>query len=134
MLSKVATHLPEGEGWIYEPKWDGFRALVFRDGSDLLLQSRDLKPLNRYFPELSEPLLRQLPQRCVLDGEIVIAGPKGLDFDPPLLRDPSGGPPYQAAGFADPRLMRRLRSAGTRRRGPARDAPSRAPPAPRAGL
>src|SRR5213075_3552300 len=72
MLSKLAPRLPEGEGWIYEPKWDGFRALVFRDGGELLLQSRDLKPLNRYFPELSEPLLRQLPQRCVLDGEIVI--------------------------------------------------------------
>jgi ATP-dependent DNA ligase len=86
MLSKLATHLPEGEGWIYEPKWDGFRALVFRDGPELLLQSRDLKPLNRYFPELSAPLLEQLPERCVLDGEIVIAGPKGLDFDALLLR------------------------------------------------
>ena len=86
MLSKVATHLPEGEGWIYEPKWDGFRALVFRDGPDLVLQSRDLKPLNRYFPELSEPLLQQLPERCVLDGEIVIAGPSGLDFEALLLR------------------------------------------------
>ncbi len=86
MLAKLATSLPEGEGWIYEPKWDGFRALVFRDGSELSLQSRDLKPLNRYFPELEEPLLRQLPQRCVLDGEIVIAGPQGLDFDSLLLR------------------------------------------------
>src|SRR6266436_6068880 len=86
MLAKLATSLPEGEGWICEPKWDGFRALVFRDGSELSLQSRDLKPLNRYFPELDEPLLRQLPQRCVLDGEIVIAGPKGLDFDSLLLR------------------------------------------------
>jgi len=86
MLSKVATHLPEGDGWIYEPKWDGFRALVFRDGPELVLQSRDLKPLNRYFPELSEPLLEQLPERCVLDGEIVIAGPSGLDFEALLLR------------------------------------------------
>jgi ATP-dependent DNA ligase len=86
MLSKIATHLPEGEGWIYEPKWDGFRALVFRDGPELVLQSRDLKPLNRYFPELSEPLLQQLPERCVLDGEIVIAGPAGLDFESLLLR------------------------------------------------
>jgi ATP-dependent DNA ligase len=86
MLSKLAPRLPEGEGWIYEPKWDGFRALVFRDGPELLLQSRDLKPLNRYFPELSEPLLQQLPERCVLDGEIVIAGPAGLDFDALLLR------------------------------------------------
>lgn len=86
MLAKLATALPEGEGWIFEPKWDGFRALVFRDGAELLLQSRDLKPLNRYFPELSEPLQSQLPERCVLDGEIVIAGPKGLDFDALLLR------------------------------------------------
>jgi len=86
MLAKLAPALPEGEGWIFEPKWDGFRTLVFRDGAELLLQSRDLKPMNRYFPELSEPLLRQLPERCVLDGEIVIAGPKGLDFDALLLR------------------------------------------------
>jgi len=86
MLSKSVPSLPEGEGWIYEPKWDGFRALVFRDGSQLMLQSRDLKPLNRYFPELTEPLLSQLPERCVLDGEIVIAGPEGLDFDALLLR------------------------------------------------
>ncbi len=86
MLSKPAPRLPEGEGWIYEPKWDGFRALVFRDGDELFLQSRDLKPLNRYFPELLDPLLQQLPDRCVLDGEIVIAGPAGLDFDALLLR------------------------------------------------
>ncbi|HTO97838.1 MAG TPA: ATP-dependent DNA ligase [Myxococcales bacterium] len=86
MLAKLADSLPEGQGWIYEPKWDGFRALAFRDGPEILLQSRDLKPLNRYFPELEEPLLRQLPQRCVLDGEIVIAGPHGLDFDALLQR------------------------------------------------
>src|SRR3989442_6211087 len=86
MLAKVAISLPEGEGWIFEPKWDGFRAIVFRDGDDLLLQSRDLKPLNRYFPELEDPLRRQLPRRCVVDGEIVIAGPDGLDFDALLLR------------------------------------------------
>src|SRR5438270_1697527 len=85
MLAKLGNSLPEGEGWIFEPKWDGFRAIVFRDGDDLLLQSRDLKPLNRYFPELEEPLRRQLPRRCVVDGEIVIAGPNGLDFDALLL-------------------------------------------------
>src|SRR5258708_34384426 len=78
--------LPEGEGWLYEPKWDGFRTLVFRDGGEVYLQSRDLKPLNRYFPELLAPLLEQLPARCVLDGEIVIAGERGLDFDALLLR------------------------------------------------
>jgi ATP-dependent DNA ligase len=86
MLAKLSTELPSGDGWIYEPKWDGFRALVFRDGAELQLQSRDLKPLDRYFPELAQPLLTQLPQRCVLDGEIVIAGPGGLDFDALLLR------------------------------------------------
>ncbi len=86
MLAKLSNALPEGEGWIYEPKWDGFRALVFRDGDELLLQSRDLKPLNRYFPELEEPMRRQLPRECVLDGEVVIAGPDGLDFDALLLR------------------------------------------------
>ncbi len=86
MLAKLADALPGGEGWLFEPKWDGFRALVFRDGDDVLLQSRDLKPLNRYFPELVAPLRAGLPERCVLDGEIVIAGPGGLDFEALLLR------------------------------------------------
>ncbi|HXN83121.1 MAG TPA: ATP-dependent DNA ligase, partial [Myxococcales bacterium] len=86
MLARLSGSLPEGEGWLYEPKWDGFRALVFRDGPELLLQSRDLKPLNRYFPELQGPLRASLPPRCVLDGEIVIAGAGGLDFDALLLR------------------------------------------------
>ena len=81
MLAKRAAALPEGEGWIFEPKWDGFRVLVFRDGDELLLQSRDEKPLDRYFPELREPLLAQLPPRCVLDGEVVIANDGGLDFE-----------------------------------------------------
>jgi ATP-dependent DNA ligase len=86
MLAKAAAALPEGEGWLYEPKWDGFRAIVFREGGEVLLQSRDLKPLNRYFPELEAPLREHLPERCVLDGEIVIATPTGLDFDALLLR------------------------------------------------
>jgi ATP-dependent DNA ligase len=86
MLAKLATELPEGEGWLYEPKWDGFRALVFRDGDEIYLQSRESKPLDRYFPELIEPLRAQAPRRCVLDGEIVIAGERGLDFDALLLR------------------------------------------------
>src|SRR6266568_8179195 len=76
----------EGGGWLFEPKWDGFRALAFRDGDDLYLQSRELKPLDRYFPELRAPLLSSLPGRCVVDGEIAIAGPKGLDFEALLLR------------------------------------------------
>jgi ATP-dependent DNA ligase len=86
MLAKAADVLPDGDGWLFEPKWDGFRALVFRDGPELYLQSRDLKPLDRYFPELAEPLLAALPERCVLDGEIVIANDGRLDFEALLLR------------------------------------------------
>jgi ATP-dependent DNA ligase len=86
MLAKRIAELPAGEGWIFEPKWDGFRALVFRDGDEILIQSRDEKPLNRYFPELPEPLRSALPPRCVLDGEIVIVKGSSLDFDALQLR------------------------------------------------
>ncbi|HEV8575239.1 MAG TPA: ATP-dependent DNA ligase [Dehalococcoidia bacterium] len=86
MLSKSADALPAGKGWQFEPKWDGFRTLVFRDGDEIVLQSRDSRPMNRYFPELVEPLAAALPDRCVLDGEIVIVGPSGLDFEALLLR------------------------------------------------
>ena len=89
MLAKPTPAIPDGDGWIYEPKWDGFRSIVFRDGNEVYLQSRDLKPLNRYFPELEEPMLAVGPAdaRFVLDGEIVIATPDGgLDFDALLLR------------------------------------------------
>jgi ATP-dependent DNA ligase len=86
MLAKPAPGLPEGDGWLFEPKWDGFRALVFRDGDEVYVQSRDLKPLNRYFPELEAPLRASLPERCVVDGEIVIAGEGGLQFEALLLR------------------------------------------------
>jgi ATP-dependent DNA ligase len=81
MLAKRASALPDGPEWIFEPKWDGFRVLVFRDGDELLLQSRDSKPLDRYFPDLREPLLRQLPPRCALDGELVVAQDGALDFE-----------------------------------------------------
>ena len=81
MLAKLAHELPEGDGWLFEPKWDGFRSLVFRDGERVYLQSRDLKPLDRYFPELAAPLRAVLPERCVVDGEIVIATEGGLEFD-----------------------------------------------------
>jgi ATP-dependent DNA ligase len=81
MLAKLVRQLPVGDGLFYEPKWDGFRSIVFRDGADVVLGSRNEKPLDRYFPELIESLLANLPDRCVLDGEIVIAGPSGLDFD-----------------------------------------------------
>jgi ATP-dependent DNA ligase len=79
MLAKRVAEIPVGGDWIFEPKWDGFRALVFRDGDEVLIQSRDLKPLNRYFPEVVEALKAQLPAKCVLDGEIVIAAAGGLD-------------------------------------------------------
>ena len=86
MLAKRVSELPPGEGWVFEPKWDGFRTLVFRDGDEVFIQSRDEKPLNRYFPELIEPLKAQLPNRCVLDGEIVIAADGGLEFDTLQMR------------------------------------------------
>jgi ATP-dependent DNA ligase len=86
MLAKRVAELPHGGEWIFEPKWDGFRALVFRDGDEVLIQSRDEKPLNRYFPELIEPLQKQLPKRCVLDGEVVVAQDGSLDFDSLQLR------------------------------------------------
>src|SRR5215469_4216665 len=86
MLSKRIDEIPVDGDWIYEPKWDGFRTLVFRDEDEILLQSRDEKPLNRYFPELLEPLAAQLPSRCVLDGELVIAQNGRLDFDALQLR------------------------------------------------
>src|SRR5881398_2727079 len=86
MLAKRVSELPVGGTWIYEPKWDGFRALIFRDGDEVLIQSRDTKSLNRYFPELIGPLRSQLPARCVLDGEIVVATSSGLDFEALQLR------------------------------------------------
>ncbi|MCC6316833.1 MAG: ATP-dependent DNA ligase [Gemmatimonadaceae bacterium] len=81
MLAKAAESLPEEGEYLYEPKWDGFRALVFRGRGDVMIQSRDLRPLDRYFPELRELLLTNLPDGCVLDGEIVIVGERGLDFE-----------------------------------------------------
>jgi ATP-dependent DNA ligase len=86
MLAKRVGELPADGDWIFEPKWDGFRALIFRDGDEILIQSRDEKPLNRYFPELVEPLSSALPERCVLDGELVIVKDNGLDFDALQLR------------------------------------------------
>jgi len=85
MLAKLADDLPVGP-YLYEPKWDGFRAIVFRGGAEVFIQSRDLRPLDRYFPELHAVLLEALPDGCVIDGEIVIATPRGLDFDALQLR------------------------------------------------
>jgi ATP-dependent DNA ligase len=86
MLAKAVDALPNDDGWLFEPKWDGFRAIVFRDGDEVLTQSRDLKPLDRYFPELAEPLRANLPDRAVVDGEVVIATGGELDFEALLLR------------------------------------------------
>jgi ATP-dependent DNA ligase len=88
MLAKLSPSIPAGDGWLYEPKWDGFRCIVFRDGDRLELSSRNERPFNRYFPELIEPLLSNLPPRCVVDGEIVLprADDRGLDFDALLQR------------------------------------------------
>jgi ATP-dependent DNA ligase len=86
MLAKASDDLPAGDGWLYEPKWDGFRAIVFRDGAEVLIQSRDLKPLDRYFPELAAPIRASFPERCVVDGEVVIALDGGLQFESLLLR------------------------------------------------
>jgi ATP-dependent DNA ligase len=86
MLAKLEPEIPVGPRWLYEPKWDGFRALVFYDANRIYLQSRDLKPLGRYFPELEESLKGALPKALVLDGEIVIATSHGLDFDALQLR------------------------------------------------
>ncbi|MBA2624142.1 MAG: ATP-dependent DNA ligase [Acidimicrobiia bacterium] len=86
MLAKLARSLPTDDGLFYEPKWDGFRCIVFRDGDEVVLGSRNERPLTRYFPELLDPLRQGLPERCVIDGEIVIGGAGGLDFDALLQR------------------------------------------------
>ena len=80
MLAKVSDEVPDGD-FLFEPKWDGFRAVIFRGDGELHIQSRDLRPLERYFPELRDALIEQLPPGCVIDGEIVVVTPHGLDFD-----------------------------------------------------
>jgi len=86
MLAKLSDALPAEGSFLFEPKWDGFRAIVFRGASDVFIQSRDLRPLDRYFPELHDALLERLPADCVVDGEIVIPTAHGLDFDALQLR------------------------------------------------
>src|ERR1700757_2101100 len=80
MLAKLTRDLPIGD-FLYEPKWDGFRCIVFRDGDEVVLGSRNERPLTRYFPDVVDAVRSQLPARCVVDSEVVIAGPDGLDFD-----------------------------------------------------
>src|SRR3954462_12658050 len=86
MLAKLARAMPDGGGCLYEPKWDGFRCIAFRDGDEVVMGSGNERPLTRYFPEVVSALLEQLPPRCVVDGEVVIAGADGLDFDALQLR------------------------------------------------
>src|SRR5262245_37763204 len=86
MLAKLVDSIPDTDGFLFEPKWDGFRAIVFRTKDDVHIQSRDLRPLDRYFPELHDALMQRLPPECVVDGEIVIATGDGLDFDALQLR------------------------------------------------
>jgi ATP-dependent DNA ligase len=86
MLAKAADNVPSRGDYLFEPKWDGFRAIVFRDDTDVYIQSRDLRPLDRYFPELHDALIERIPAHCVLDGEIIIRTPDGLDFDALQMR------------------------------------------------
>src|SRR3974377_1024585 len=102
MLAKLSRDLPPDGDILYEPKWDGFRCVVFRDGDELDLQSRNQRPLLRYFPELRAPLLEQLPERVVLDGELVVANERGLDFDALQLRQHPPASPVPNAAPATP--------------------------------
>jgi ATP-dependent DNA ligase len=86
MLAKIQQEMPRGDDWIYEPKWDGFRTLAFKDGDEVELRSRNDRPMNRYFPDVEQLLKDKLPERCVLDGEIILPGDDGLDFDGLQLR------------------------------------------------
>ena len=121
MLAKLARTIPAGDDWLFEPKWDGFRCLVFRDGDHLELVSRNLKPLGRYFPELTQPLLDALPDRCVVDGEIVVAdrAGNGLDFDALLQRIHPAASRIDRLADGDAECVRRLRRPGRRRPSPA---------------
>ncbi len=86
MLAKLTPTIPAGDGWLYEPKWDGFRCIAYIEDGSVYLQSRDSKPLGRYFPEIEEALARAVPGSAVLDGEIVIMGANGLEFETLQLR------------------------------------------------
>src|SRR3954470_15346174 len=86
MLAKLSNGIPDGDNWLYEPKWDGFRAVVFKSGDELYIQSRELKPLGRYFPELEVTLRANLPESLRVGGGVVIPRDGRLDFDAMLLR------------------------------------------------
>ena len=113
MLAKLTRELPSGN-FLYEPKWDGFRAIVFRDGDDVEIGSRNERPLTRYFPDLVDPILQHFPERAVVDGEIVIATDKGLDFDLLSLRIHPAASRVADARGRDTCIVRRLRHARRR--------------------
>ena len=119
MLAKLAREMPVGDQWAYEPKWDGFRCIVFRDGKEIELGSRNERPLTRYFPDLIEPLRAALPDGAVVDGEIVIKTDDGPGLRPAVVADPPGREPRRDARRGDTGRVRRLRPA---RRGQARPA------------
>jgi ATP-dependent DNA ligase len=112
MLARSVSKIPD-VGHV-EPKWDGFRTVIFRDGDEVVLGSRNERPMTRYFPEVVEAIKANTPQRCVLDGEIVIAAGDRLDFEALQLRIHPGRQPGRAARRADPRLVRRVRRPGAR--------------------
>ena len=116
MLAKPAAAIPLGQ--FYEPKWDGFRSIVFRDGDEVEIGSRKERPMTRYFPEIVEAVKRSFPPRAVIDGEIVVAGDGGLDFWALQQRiHPAASRVTRLAGET-PGQLHRLRPAGARRRRP----------------
>ena len=132
MLAKLARTIPDGDGWLFEPKWDGFRCVVFRDGDDIELASRNERPFTRYFPELLDPLRAALPARCVVDGEIVVAdgGRQRARLRRPAAAHPSGRVTRPSPRRRDAGVVRRLRPAGARRRVVPRRAARDSPRAP----
>ncbi len=133
MLAKAVPDLPIGDEWLFEPKWDGFRAIVFRDGDAIHTQSRDLKPLDRYFPELADPLRAALPDRCVLDGEVVIARDGALDFEALLLRIHPAASRVRMLAEESPASFVAWDLLALARRRPQIGAPGRAPSPTRSG-
>ena len=116
MLAKPVAAIPPGQ--FYEPKWDGFRSIVFRDGDEVEIGSRKERPMTRYFPEVVEAVRRNFPPRAVIDGEIVIAGDGGLDFWALQQRIHPAASRVTLLAARDPGELHRLRPARARRRRP----------------
>ena len=133
MLARAAPDIPREGTWLYEPKWDGFRAIVFRDGPSVHIASRNALALERYFPELIEPLKAALPERSIVDGEVVIATDHGLDFDALQQRIHPAASRVRMLSEKTPASVVLFDLLGTGRRRPARTAPHRAAPRVDAG-